>query len=168
MCTVCLGLNLNWPSPVCKSHVKCLFQEKVVEHCRLACSLICLLASWRIKETCASFPAFQKRRARPGFEPGTSRTLSENHTPRPTSQQLLESHVSVNLLPRSQGHPTHSGFKLCYLIAAGTGMLGRMVLKVSKWCIILFPPGLEPGTLCVWSTRDNHYTTETLLWSWQK
>ena len=27
-----------------------------------------------------------KRRARPGFEPGTSRTRSENHTPRPTSQ----------------------------------------------------------------------------------
>ena len=27
---------------------------------------------------------------------------------------------------------------------------------------LLFPAGFEPATLCVWSTRDNHYTKETL------
>ena len=29
------------------------------------------------------------RWARPGFEPGTTRTLSEYHTPRPTSQRYV-------------------------------------------------------------------------------
>ena len=29
-----------------------------------------------------------------------------------------------------------------------------------KW---MFPAGFEPATLCVWSTRDNHYTKETLM-----
>ena len=27
----------------------------------------------------------------------------------------------------------------------------------------LFPAGFEPATLCVWSTRDNRYTKETLV-----
>ena len=34
-----------------------------------------------------------KTRARPGFEPGTSRTLSENHTPRPTSHIATKSEI---------------------------------------------------------------------------
>ena len=35
-------------------------------------------------------------RARPGFEPGTSRTQSENHTPRPT-RQLFKSKFMFSL-----------------------------------------------------------------------
>ena len=40
----------------------------------------------RFNERVRSTFYFTKGRARPGFEPGTSRTRSENHTPRPTSR----------------------------------------------------------------------------------
>ena len=45
-----------------------------------------------------------KKWARPGFEPGTSRTLSENHTPRPTSH---ECHQKSNIQTTILGEIVH-------------------------------------------------------------
>ena len=44
-------------------------------------------ASFTLAFRLSLFTQLQNLRARPGFEPGTSRTRSANHTPRPTSRR---------------------------------------------------------------------------------
>ena len=44
-------------------------------------------------------PINETERARPGFEPGTSRTRSKNHTPRPTIHSVTQKkHKDLSLL----------------------------------------------------------------------
>ena len=47
--------------------------------------IIKALARYIYSTKSIDIPIYEKEWAQPGFEPGTSRTLSENHTPRPTS-----------------------------------------------------------------------------------
>ena len=52
----------------------------------------------------------------------------------------------------------------CVLRSTSTTISVKLLhLGENTYKNIMFPAGFEPATLCVWSTRDNHYTKETSI-----
>ena len=85
-----------------KTHFKTLIACGDGYKCWLFC---CIACSVLLNEQVVRSLLTKMGRARPGFEPGTSRTRSENHTPRPTSQYapsvlgIWTNSLNQNILP---------------------------------------------------------------------
>ena len=100
-------------------HLKYNTSEKIIEK-----NLYCIAVQKLRKDK-------SKPRARPGFEPGTTRTLSEYPTPRPTSQL------------------TNSGRVKHFIPQAWAWHLKQQSSNYKNSCPSLVPAGIEPATLSV-------------------
>ena len=90
-----------------------------------------------------------KVRARPGFEPGTSRTLSENHTPRPTSQQ----DVTLEQTDRHIMKRVFNGSSFLPLLSGGGVYNSCPIVKIAS-------AGNRTRINCLEGSYADHYTTD--------
>ena len=79
-----------------------------------------------------------------------------------TRQRVRTSSLEIGFLGNSKDDSfNHITMKIVCCFEEYLVIIKNLFGKIAK--VIMFPPGLEPGTFRVLGERDNHYTTETCI-----
>ena len=138
--TYCHRVTSQWPHYWNCAHLSSSFKEFSLQHCLPTLDYL-------------HWPAYQLASVTTAFDCRMHRIWHTSHTTamgsrRPTSPTTL---AHWRTTPVWRCNDICGG--VCYVLST---CFVSLMWSTGK---LLVPPGLEPGTLRVWSVRDNHYTT---------